>query len=78
MPSTPFLIPGYGAQGGGAGDVAGGFLAGGRGALVNSSRGILFAWREARFSGMHWKDASRAALAEMIEALSAAAATNRT
>jgi orotidine-5'-phosphate decarboxylase len=77
-PSTPVLIPGYGAQGGGAGDVAGGFLAGGRGALVNSSRGILFAWREARFSGMHWKDASRAALAEMIEALSAAAATNRT
>lgn len=77
MPSTPFLIPGYGAQGGGAADVAGGFLPGGRGALVNSSRGILFAWREPRFAGTHWKDATRAALEEMIAALSTAAATAR-
>jgi orotidine-5'-phosphate decarboxylase len=77
MPTTPFLIPGYGAQGGGAAEVAGGFLPGGRGALVNSSRGILFAWREPRFAGMHWKDATRAALEEMIAALSAAASTAR-
>ena len=78
MPSTPFLIPGYGAQGAGAADVAGGFLPGGRGALVNSSRGILFAWREPRFAGMHWKDATRAALEEMVSALRAAASTART
>jgi orotidine-5'-phosphate decarboxylase len=78
MPATPFLIPGYGAQGAGAAEVAGGFLPGGRGALVNSSRGILFAWREPRFAGMHWKDATRAALAEMIAALSAAASATRT
>jgi len=78
MPATPFLIPGYGAQGAGAAEVAGGFLPGGRGALVNSSRGILFAWREPRFAGMHWKDATRAALAEMIGALSAAASATRT
>jgi len=77
MPATPFLIPGYGAQGGGAADVAGGFLPGGRGALVNSSRGILFAWREPRFAGTHWKDATRAALEEMIAALSSAASTAR-
>ncbi|MFN0006813.1 MAG: orotidine-5'-phosphate decarboxylase [Planctomycetota bacterium] len=77
MPTTPFLIPGYGAQGGGAADVAGGFLSGGRGALVNSSRGILFAWREPRFAGTHWKDATCAALEEMIAALSSAAATAR-
>lgn len=77
MASTPFLIPGYGAQGAGAADVAGGFLPGGRGALVNSSRGILFAWRESRFAGTHWKDATRAALEEMIAALSAAASTAR-
>ena len=75
MPATPFLIPGYGAQGAGAADVLGGFLPGGRGALVNSSRGILFAWREPRFAGRHWKDATRAALDEMIAALPAAAAT---
>jgi orotidine-5'-phosphate decarboxylase len=71
MPSVPFLIPGYGAQGGGAADVAGGFLPGRRGALVNSSRAVLFAWREPRFAGKHWKDASRAALDEMIAALRA-------
>jgi orotidine-5'-phosphate decarboxylase len=77
MPSTPLLIPGYGAQGAGAAEVAGGFLPGGRGALVNSSRGILFAWREPRYAGTHWKDATRAALEEMIAALSAAASTAR-
>jgi len=77
MPATPFLIPGFGAQGGGARDVAGGFLPGGRGALVSSSRGILFAWREPRFAGMHWKDASRAALDEMIASLAEATAASR-
>jgi orotidine-5'-phosphate decarboxylase len=77
MPSTPFLIPGYGAQGARATEVAAGFLPGGRGALVSSSRAILFAWREPRYQGMHWKDASRAALEEMIAALSAAARTAR-
>jgi orotidine-5'-phosphate decarboxylase len=69
MPSTPFLIPGYGAQGGGAADVLGGFLPGGRGALVNSSRAVLFAWKEPRFAGRSWKDATRTALDEMISAL---------
>jgi orotidine-5'-phosphate decarboxylase len=78
MPATPFLIPGFGTQGGGAREVAGGFLPGGRGALVNSSRGILFAWREPRFAGMHWKDASRAALDEMIAVLAEATASSRT
>jgi orotidine-5'-phosphate decarboxylase len=66
MPKTPFLLPGYGAQGAGAADVVGGFLAGGRGALVNSSRGILFAYKQPQFAGLHWKDASRKALADMI------------
>ncbi|MDR0915600.1 MAG: orotidine-5'-phosphate decarboxylase [Oscillospiraceae bacterium] len=40
-----FLIPGYGAQGGGAGDVARGFDTSGRSAIVNSSRAILGAWQ---------------------------------
>lgn len=66
LPTTPLLIPGYGAQGAGAAEIAGGFLPGGRGALVNSSRGILFAYKQPRYSGLHWKDASRAAIDAMI------------
>jgi orotidine-5'-phosphate decarboxylase len=44
MPDVWFLIPGYGAQGGSARDVAGGFRPDGLGAIVNSSRGITFAF----------------------------------
>lgn len=66
MPHTPLLIPGYGAQGAGASEVASAFLPGGRGALVNSSRGILYAWREKKNAGRHWKDASLDAIEEMV------------
>ena len=45
MPHTFFLVPGYGAQGGGANDVAGAFDKNGLGAIVNSSRAILTAWK---------------------------------
>lgn len=65
MPRTPLLIPGYGAQGAGASDIVGGFLSGGRGALVNSSRGILFAYKQPQYSALHWKDAARQALGAM-------------
>jgi orotidine-5'-phosphate decarboxylase len=74
LPRTPFLIPGYGAQGGAADDVAAGF--GGAagavlpGALVNSSRGLLYAYRER--PGVAWQDATRAALDEMAAAIGAA------
>lgn len=47
LPHTPFLIPGFGAQGGGVEDVAPGFDRRGLGAVVNASRSILYAWREA-------------------------------
>lgn len=51
MPHTFFLVPGYGAQGGTARDVAGMFDADGSGAIVNSSRGIIGAWkRTGRYS----------------------------
>lgn len=43
MPSQIFLIPGFGAQGGTAEDVTPAFYKGGKGAIVNSSREILFA-----------------------------------
>jgi len=45
LPETFFLIPGYGAQGGGAEDVVHGFDEDGSGAIINSSRGIIFAYR---------------------------------
>lgn len=59
MPHTFFLVPGYGAQGGTAQDVAGMFDANGRGAIVNSSRGIIGAWRKsgAYNAGMSADDA---------------------
>lgn len=46
MPHTFFLVPGYGAQGGTAADVAGMFDGNGSGAIVNSSRGIIAAWKK--------------------------------
>ena len=78
MPVTPFLLPGYGAQGAGAASIAGAFLPhtakprAPRGALVTSSRAVLFAYREKTHAGRAWQDASRAALEEMIGAVGAA------
>ncbi len=46
LPHTYFLVPGYGAQGGGAKDVAGAFDQNGQGAIINSSRAILTAWQK--------------------------------
>lgn len=43
LPTSFFLVPGFGAQGAGAGEVACAFLPGGRGAVVNASRSILYA-----------------------------------
>lgn len=70
MPHAPFLIPGYGAQGAGAKEVAGAFAADGTGAIVNSSRGIIFAGERKefanRFSPNEWEQAVEAATREMI------------
>ncbi len=46
MPHTMILVPGYGAQGGGASDAAGAFDEKGLGAVVNSSRAALTAWKK--------------------------------
>lgn len=48
LPHTFFLVPGYGAQGGGAKDVAPAFDGNGLGAVVNASRSILCAWQKTR------------------------------
>ena len=46
MPNAYFLVPGYGAQGGTAADVKVCFNKDGLGAIVNSSRDIIFAWQK--------------------------------
>ena len=70
MPAVPLLIPGYGTQGGTSSDTAGAFNPDGLGALVNSSRGINFAWRRKpyseQFGEQHWQDAVAAATRDMI------------
>jgi orotidine-5'-phosphate decarboxylase len=73
MPRAPFLLPGYGAQGATARDLGGAFLAGGRGVLVNSSRGISFAYREPRYAGSTWQAAALSATRAMIDDLATAA-----
>ena len=73
MPNTPFLVPGYGSQGGTAADVAAAFGGDPAGALINSSRAINFAWRrpewKEQFSEDNWRDAVRAATQKMISDL---------
>lgn len=75
MPHTWFLVPGFGAQGGTARDVAAAFDASGRGAIVNNSRGIIFAhaakaYKE-RFGDTRWQAAVEAATRDMIQQLAA-------
>lgn len=73
MPHTWMLIPGYGAQGAGATDVAAGFDSHGMGAIVNSSRGIIFAHARPEFrpSGgeSKWQEAVAASTRAMIDEL---------
>lgn len=59
MPHTFFLVPGYGAQGGAADDVAPGFDKNGLGAIVNSSRGIMCAWQKEGVDGYEFAAAAR-------------------
>jgi orotidine-5'-phosphate decarboxylase len=70
LPSTPFLVPGYGAQGGSAADVAAAFLPGGRGAVVNASRSVLYPTVR---PGEPWREAVAAAARAAREALHAVA-----
>lgn len=75
MPHTWFLVPGFGSQGGKASDVAAAFDATGRGAVVNNSRGIIFAHAAKpyaeRFGESRWQEAVEAATRDMIDQLRA-------
>ncbi len=64
LPHTFFLVPGYGAQGGGAADVAPAFDEKGLGAIINSSRGIMCAWKKE--NGIAPKDYAQAARREAL------------
>ena len=68
MPKSFILVPGYGAQGGTAGDLVHYFDENGLGAIVNSSRGIIAAYKQEKYAAFgpeHFADASRAAVEEM-------------
>lgn len=75
MPKTYILVPGYGAQGGKAEDLVHYFNSDGLGAIVNSSRGIIAAYKQEayqKFGAENFADASRQAVVDMIEDIKAA------
>lgn len=69
MPHAYFLVPGYGAQGGTAEDLKHCFNKDGLGAVVNSSRGIIAAYKQEKykkFGTEHFAEASRQAVMDMV------------
>lgn len=75
MPKSYILVPGYGAQGGQGKDLVHFFNEDGLGAIVNSSRGIIAAYKQeayAKFGPENFGDASRAAVEAMIADISGA------
>ena len=81
MPKTFILVPGYGAQGGQGKDLVNFFNEDGLGAIVNSSRGIIAAYKQekyASFGAENFGDASRAAVQDMAEDIRQALETKAT
>lgn len=75
MPKQYILVPGYGAQGGKAKDLAPYFNKDGLGAIVNSSRGIIAAYKQPayeKFGAECYADASRQAVIDMREDINSA------
>lgn len=69
MPKSFILVPGYGAQGGKGADLVHFFDENGLGAIVNSSRGIIAAYKQekyASFGAENYADASRQAVLDMV------------
>lgn len=80
MPKTYILVPGYGAQGGKAEDLVPYFNEDGLGAIINSSRGIIAAYKQekyAEFGETAYADASRQAVIDMREDINGALARNK-
>lgn len=79
MPKTYILVPGYGAQGGKAEDLIPYFNEDGLGAIINSSRGIIAAYKQEKYSKYgeeNFMEASRAAVVDMIEDITSAVFNN--
>ena len=75
MPKSFILVPGYGAQGGKGADLVHFFDEDGLGAIINSSRGIITAYKNeayASFGAEHFGEASRAAVLDMIKDINGA------
>ena len=75
MPKTLILVPGYGAQGGTGKDLKAFFNPDGLGAIVNSSRGIIAAYKKeeyAKYGEEHFEEASRQAVIDMREDIKSA------
>lgn len=80
MPKSFILVPGYGAQGGKGADLVHFFNEDGLGAIVNSSRGIIAAYKQeeyAKFGEEHFAEASRAAVEAMAEDIDSALEINK-
>lgn len=78
MPHSFILVPGYGAQGGKGADLVHFFNEDGLGAIINSSRGIIAAYKQekyASFGEAGYADAARAAVIDMREDIAGALAT---
>jgi len=65
LPGSILLLPGYGAQGAGAEDIAAGFDANGEGALVSASRSLTYPWSKEGEVPVNWQERVLAAVAEM-------------
>lgn len=72
MKHTYFLVPGYGAQGAGASDVAVSFDKDGLGAIVNSSRAIMCAYKKSDFSEKDFAKAAKEEAYNMTKAINCA------
>lgn len=77
MPKSVILVPGYGAQGGKGADLVDFFNEDGLGAIVNSSRGIIAAYKNEKYASYgaeNFGDASRAAVIDMVSDINGALA----
>jgi orotidine-5'-phosphate decarboxylase len=68
MPNCLFLVPGFGAQGRTANEVAKCFKSDGTGALVTASRSVIYAYEDAKYlsTGVDWQECVAAACKEFV------------
>lgn len=73
MPKQIFLVPGYGAQGGGVDDVLPYFESGGRNAIITASRSVMYAYE--KDGGADWKSAIARAASQLADEIGSALLT---